>query len=51
LLDLLDGRFKFPEFGAASGYAVKRYPLVEDILRAVLRDAIPALGTSLRSFR
>jgi putative transposase len=39
--DLPDGRFKFLELDAASGYAVKPYPLAEDRLEPVLRVAVP----------
>jgi len=39
--DFLDERFQFLAGGLQSGNAVKPYPLVEDLLRPVLRVAMP----------
>jgi len=37
VLEFLDGRFQFLAINAAGGNAVKPYPLVEDLVRPVLR--------------
>lgn len=41
MLDLLEGQFRFLAVGAPGGCVLKPYPQVEDLLRPVLRVAMP----------
>jgi hypothetical protein len=41
VLEFLEGRFQFLAIGGSGEDAVKPYPLVEDLLRPVLRIGMP----------
>ena len=51
MLEFLDGRFQFLAIIAAGGNAVKPYPLVEDLVRPVLRVGMPRVARLMAAGR